>query len=201
VHFAFSCEFGDIGYTRTRTRIIGYPKFRVVFFRGEYQVAIFITQILNYPTRKNQVSRTIQAYFIPSVRPAANLACVRECGTLAFLPSCGGDLCDGGRVQPRPGVRGLRAHTWRPALGLAAPQARPRRAAGGRMACGCGLYASALVAVSRARIQGRPVRRLAGSRAQVEDRGKELLAPAACCKASFWACSMEYFSWCVRASD
>ena len=38
-------------------------------------------------------------------------------------------------------------------------------------------------------------------RAQVEDRGKELLAPAACCKASFGACSMEYFSVCGRSID
>jgi hypothetical protein len=58
VQFALSCEFGYIGYTRTRTQIIGYLKFRIVFFRGEYQVEIFITRILNYPTRKNRVTRT-----------------------------------------------------------------------------------------------------------------------------------------------
>jgi hypothetical protein len=42
---------------KTRTRIIGYSKFRVMFFRKKNQVAIFNTRIFNYPTRIFRVIR------------------------------------------------------------------------------------------------------------------------------------------------
>jgi len=59
-------NFGYIGYTRTRTRNCGYPKLRVLFFRGCYRVVLFITQISQNP---NYLTRIIRVTRTPRVNP------------------------------------------------------------------------------------------------------------------------------------